>query len=100
MDQIHADTAVMLQGATKATDVHASYLDYQNKLRDVADMVASVWGGRAKAAFVAKHEEISSSLTLNANDVNDISTGTTTAANIATQVDDAAHAFLSAITGH
>src|SRR5262245_45931513 len=99
-DNIHVEQTAMATAVTRSADVQTSIMDYEKQLTGIADMVKSVWGGRAKVAFDQKHAEISGYIGVNAQDAGAISQGTNQAQNISVAADDDAYALINAINGH
>src|SRR5262245_22100639 len=99
LDNIHVEHAGMTEATRKAGEVHTAILDYEKQMSGIADMVKSVWGGRAKLAFDQKHQEIRQYLGVNAQDASSISDGTGQAHNISVSADDDAYSIINAING-
>jgi uncharacterized protein YukE len=99
-DNIHVEQTAMTTAVSRSADVQTSIMDYEKQMTGIADMVKSVWGGRAKLAFDQKHQEISAYLGVNAQDAGSISEGTSTAHNVSVQADDDAYTLINAINGH
>ena len=99
-DNIHVEQTVMSTAVSRASDVNSQIMDFDNRLAGIAEMVKSVWGGRAKEAFDTKHTEIRQYMGVNAQDAGGISDGTRLALNHSVGGDDAAHAIIAAIQGH
>lgn len=100
LNNIHVDQAAMAQAVGKSAEAQSAIMDYERQLRGIAEMVKSVWGGRAKVAFDAKHQEISAHIGLNAQEAGLISQGTNQALNISATADNDAYAIINAINGH
>jgi uncharacterized protein YukE len=96
-DNIHMETPALATAANRAGDVNTSILDYEKQLSNIAEMVKNVWGGQAKVAFDAKHQEIVGNLGNNAADVLNISEGTRTSQQIGTSADLDAGRIIAAI---
>jgi uncharacterized protein YukE len=99
LNNIHVEQTAMSMAAGKSADVQTSIMDYERQLSSIAEMVKAVWGGRAKVAFDAKHQEISSHIGVNAQDAGRISEGTNQALNISVAADDDSYAIINAING-
>jgi uncharacterized protein YukE len=100
MDNIHVEQSAMTTAVSRSSDVHTAIMDYEKQMSGIADMVKSVWGGRAKLAFDQKHQEIRGYLGVNAQDASSISEGTNQALNISVGADDDAYSIINAINGH
>lgn len=100
LDNIHVEQTAMTTAVSRSSDVHTSIMDYEKQLTGIAEMVKSVWGGRAKQAFDVKHQEISSYLGVNSQDAASISDGTNQAMNVSVAADDDAYTLINAINGH
>lgn len=100
LDNIHVEQTAMTTAVSRSSDVQTSIMDYEKQLSGIADMVKSVWGGRAKLAFDQKHAEISGHLGINSQDAGAISEGTNTAHNVSVTADDDAYTLINAINGH
>jgi uncharacterized protein YukE len=100
MENIHVEQTAMTTAVSRSSDVNTAIMDYERQLTGIADMVKSVWGGRAKTAFDAKHQEISAHLGINSQDAASISDGTNQALNISVAADDDAYTLINAINGH
>jgi uncharacterized protein YukE len=100
LDNIHVEQTAMTTAVSRSSDVQTAIMDYEKQLSNIAEMVKSVWGGRAKVAFDTKHQEIRQYLGINSQDAGNISQGTNTANNISVGADDDAYALINAINGH
>jgi hypothetical protein len=100
LDNIHVEQTAMTTAVSRSSDVQTAIMDYEKQLSGIAEMVKSVWGGKAKLAFDQKHQEISGYLGTNSQDAAGISQGTNTANNISVGADDDAYALINAINGH
>ncbi|MFL6118703.1 hypothetical protein [Actinophytocola sp.] len=100
LDNIHVEQSMMSTAVSRSSDVHSAIMDYEKQLTGIADMVKSVWGGRAKVAFDQKHQEIRGYLGVNSQDADSISQGTSQALNISVGADDDAYSIINAINGH
>jgi uncharacterized protein YukE len=100
LDNIHVEHSAMTTAVSRSADVHTAIMDYEKQMSGIADMVKSVWGGRAKVAFDQKHQEIRGHLGVNAQDADQISQGTGQAHNISIGADDDAYSIINAINGH
>ncbi|GAB3460378.1 hypothetical protein [Actinophytocola sediminis] len=99
LNNIHVEQTAMSSAVGKSSDTQTAIMDYERQLSGIADMVKAVWGGRAKTAFDAKHQEIAASLGINSQDAGRISEGTNQALNISLTADDDAYAIINAING-
>lgn len=99
LNNIHVEQTSMGTAVGRSSDVQTAIMDYERQLSGIAEMVKSVWGGRAKQAFDIKHQEISSFLGINSQDAGGISEGTNQALNISVTADDDAYAIINAING-
>jgi uncharacterized protein YukE len=99
LNNIHVEQTAMGTAVGRSADVQTAIMDYERQLSGIAEMVKSVWGGRAKQAFDIKHQEISAFLGINSRDAGGISEGTNQALNISVTADDDAYAIINAING-
>jgi hypothetical protein len=98
-DKIHVEETAMVTAVNRSNDVNTSILDYEKQLTGIAEMVKEVWGGKAKAAFDVKHQEIVGYLGVNAADALGISEGTNMSLNTSLAADDDSAAVIAAING-
>jgi uncharacterized protein YukE len=96
-ENIHQEAPAMTQGANEASNINEALMNYEKQLSNIAEMVKNVWGGQAKVAFDAKHQEIVGHLGTNAVDALGISEGTTQAAQYATTADLDSQQIINAI---
>jgi len=99
-DNIHVEQTAMTTAVSRSSDVHTQIMDFEKQMSGIAEMVKSVWGGRAKQAFDVKHNEIRQYIGVNAQDASGISEGTSQALNHSVSGDDASYAVIAAIQGH
>lgn len=99
-NNIHVEQTAMTTAVSRSSDVNTQILDFERQMSGIAEMVKSVWGGRAKQAFDLKHNEIRGNIGVNAQDASGISDGTSQALNHSVGADDASYAVIAAIQGH
>lgn len=99
MDNIHGELGAMSQAVSRSADVQTSFEDYQNKLRNISEMVQGVWHGQAKQAFNTKYLEIEAQLKAHSADMGAINEGTNTSQNAYIQGDETSAAILNALSG-
>lgn len=99
-DNIHGELGAMSQAVSKSADVQSSFEDYQNKLRNISEMVQGVWSGQAQRAFNTKYAEIDAQLKVHSADMGNISEGTNVSQNAYMQADDTSAAVLNALSGN
>jgi WXG100 family type VII secretion target len=100
MDNIHGELGAMSQAVSRSADVQSTFEDYQNKLRNISEMVQGVWSGQAQRAFGTKYLEIDTQLRTHSTDMGTINEGTSTSQNAYIQADDTSAAVLNALSGN
>jgi WXG100 family type VII secretion target len=90
----------MSQAVSRSADVQSSFEDYQNKLRNISEMVQGVWNGQAQRAFNTKYLEIDGQMKAHSTDMGNISEGTNSSQNAYIQADDTSAAVLNALSGN
>ncbi|HEX6359395.1 hypothetical protein [Actinophytocola sp.] len=96
-ENIHQEAPAMTQATTESSNINEAILNYEKQLTGIAEMVKNVWGGQAKVAFDAKHQEIVGHLGTNAADALGISEGTRASAQYATGADLDSQQIINAI---
>jgi WXG100 family type VII secretion target len=100
MDNIHGELGAMTQAVSRSADVQSTFEDYQNKLRNISEMVQGMWHGQAQRAFNTKYMEIDAQLKAHSTDMGTISEGTSKSQNDYLHADESSAAVLNALSGN